>query len=118
MLMFLFLKNIQGLTIYKKMADLSESPEYDIPTPNSQNESGPSKRIVVNPIYASMSPLGKQLFTSSMPRPASPTQLGLANMLPIIDDNDDNDTSGVEYMGVEMSPLSTRGQRASRGTQL
>ena len=81
------------LNSLQKDIRLSPSP---LSTPENQGESGPSERTVVNPL------LQQALFNAAMQN----------------QEDDDNDISGVEYMGVEMSPLSTRGQRESRGTQL
>ena len=102
----------------QKFADLSESPENGISTPENQNESGPSERPIINPMYGTMSPLARRaIFKASMPP-------HLQNLQPSVsparlnEDDDDNDISEVEYLGVEVSPLATRAQRARAGNQL
>ncbi len=74
-------------------------------TPVNQAESAPSNRILVNPMLRQALFNSAQKNTSPLPSPASLN-------------DDDDDISDVQYLGVDVSPLATRAQRARRGNQL
>jgi len=80
------------LNSLQKDIRISPSP---LNTPENQDESGSSRRTVLNPVFQ------QALFNAAMKN-----------------QEDDNDISGVEYMGVDVSPISTRLQRLKNNKQL